>query len=130
MNQIMNELSEFEKQFKEAYKNCSHQLCEQIILSSMQKFPHSAAPHNWMGIFLEKNGDHELAMKHFRAAYSLDPSYTPARWNLEKFGTYRSHLITAFDNGDCDVKTRNLYEIENIHGIKTIRKGKKLDTIK
>ena len=40
----------------------------------MAENPHGAVPHNLMGILLEKESNHVLAMKHFRAAYALDPT--------------------------------------------------------
>ena len=50
----------------------------------MAENPHCAIPHNLMGILLEKEANHVLAMKHFRAAYALDPTYIPARYNMEQ----------------------------------------------
>ena len=51
----------------------------------MAENPHCAIPHNLMGILLEKESNHVLAMKHFRAAYALDPTYVPARYNMEQY---------------------------------------------
>lgn len=59
--------------------------CEQMIRRAMEEEPHSAEPHNLMGVLLEKKGEHSLAMRHFRAAYALDPSCAAARVNLEKY---------------------------------------------
>ena len=39
-------------------------------------------------------------MRHVRAAYALDPSYAPARQNLENFGTFEQNLGCAF--GDLE----------------------------
>lgn len=41
-------------------------------------------PHNLLGILNEIKGDDSLARKHYRAAYALDPTYTPACHNLER----------------------------------------------
>ena len=54
----------------------------------MLQNPHSAIPHNLMGILMEKENNHVLAMKHFRAAYALDPTYIPARYNMEQYGKH------------------------------------------
>ncbi|MDD8049216.1 MAG: hypothetical protein PHH04_06430 [Thomasclavelia sp.] len=84
--------------------------CEQEIVDLMLSNPHSPVPHNLYGIMLEKQHEHILAMKHFRAANALDPTYTPARYNLEKFGGLNSHsFIPAYCMNDCIeiVKTKS-----------------------
>ena len=50
------------------YKECEKKLGKTAMLRN----PHSAIPHNLMGILMEKENNHVLAMKHFRAAYALD----------------------------------------------------------
>ena len=60
--------------------------CEKEIETAMAENPHCAIPHNLMGILMEKESNHILAMKHFRAAYALDPTYVPARYNMEQYG--------------------------------------------
>lgn len=74
--------------------------CEQLLCTAMGQYPHSAQPHNLIGILLEKEGEHSAAMKHFRAAWALDPTYLPARKNLEKFGTFFSRGECAYDESD------------------------------
>lgn len=81
--------------FEQNFKNC-----EKLICKAMEEFPHAPEPHNLLGIILEKTGNHYLAMKHFRAAWALDPSYTPANHNLEKYGTFHCHSVCAFDESD------------------------------
>lgn len=75
--------------------------CELLIFEAMKTYPHSPQPHNLIGIILEKQGNHMLAMKHFRAAAALDPAYLPARQNLTSFGTFFSSGGYAFDESDC-----------------------------
>lgn len=75
--------------------------CERLISEAMSKYPHAAEPHNLFGVILEKEDDHIAAMKHFRAAWALNPSYLPARQNLESFGTFFSQGRTAYDESDC-----------------------------
>lgn len=89
-----------------------YERCEEIITEAMEKFPHAAQPHNLLGILLEKRGEHLLAMRHFRAAWDLDPSYLPARQNLETFGTLYSHGSFAYDESDCWDEKRGTYIIE------------------
>ena len=59
--------------------------CEKEIETAMAENPHCAIPHNLMGILLEKESNHVLAMKHFRAAYALDPTYVPPRYNIRLY---------------------------------------------
>lgn len=93
-----------------------YETCENIIYSAMSKYPHAPEPHNLVGILFEKKGDHPAAMKHFRAAWSLDPTYIPARQNLECYGTFFSNGRCAYDESDCqsEEKTKNYnnYKVE------------------
>ena len=92
--------------------------CERLIFDAMGKYPHAAEPHNLIGIVLEKEGDHITAMKHFRAAWALDPAYLPARQNLDSFGIFFSRGNTAFDESDCpeedQVKCATEYDAQGI----------------
>ncbi|MPN31218.1 hypothetical protein SDC9_178692 [bioreactor metagenome] len=60
-------------------------------------------------------------MKHFRAAWALDPTYIPARQNLDCYGTFFSNGKCAYDESDYSVEEdeeRKKYEIEyDKHGI-------------
>ncbi len=78
-----------------------YQKCEQLIYEAAGKYPHAPEPHNLIGILFEEMGDHVTAMKHFRAAWALDPTYIPARKNLDSFGTFFSQGKYAFDESDC-----------------------------
>ncbi|MEG1180488.1 MAG: hypothetical protein RSD39_00495, partial [Oscillospiraceae bacterium] len=75
--------------------------CEKLLRQTMGDFPHEAAPHNLMGLLCEKKCDHLTAMKHFRAAWSLDPTYVPAVKNLEAFGQIFSEKVYFYDENDC-----------------------------
>jgi len=74
---------------------------ESIAIEAMKTHPHAPEPHNLLGVLLEKRGDHLLAMKHFRAAWALDPTYVPVRQNLDNFGTFFSTGKCAYDESDC-----------------------------
>ena len=78
--------------------------CEKIIAKAMADNPHSAEPQNLMGILMEKEQDHVMAMKHFRAAYALDPTYLPARYNMEQYGSTFPCVRCAYTEEDCPVK--------------------------
>ena len=76
--------------------------CEKEIEAAMAKEPHSAIPHNLMGALMEAKKNHVLAMKHFRAAYELDPTYAPGRFNLEQCGVLRREPNQrAYTEADC-----------------------------
>lgn len=76
--------------------------CEALLATAMFQSPHSAVPHNLMGLLLEHRRNHEDAMKHFRAAYALDPAYAPSRWNLEGFAEWYRVRPEAYYIRDCD----------------------------
>jgi Flp pilus assembly protein TadD len=88
---------------------------EPLLVKAIGKYPHAPEPHNLMGIWLERNRNHILAMKHFRAAWSLDPTYLPARHNLELYGTFSPKGHCAFEVSDCqcevNTKVRGAKEI-------------------
>ncbi len=75
--------------------------CEKVVCEAMSRYPHMPEPNNLLGILLEKQGNHVLAMKHFRAAWALDPAYRPARQNLEYYGSFFPRETIAFDESDC-----------------------------
>lgn len=78
----------------------SYEKCMEPIKEAMKIYPDAPHPHNLMGIVLEKTGDHKSAMRHFRAAWALEPTYLPARHNLETYGTFFSTGRCAFDESD------------------------------
>ena len=53
------------------------------IAKAMQEYPDAAQPHNLMGIVKEIENDHDGAMKHFRAAYALNPKDKVVRMNMD-----------------------------------------------
>ncbi len=80
-----NETGAVAKNIKKQIQKGRYEEARQKILALMIQEPDSPEPHNLLGILLEKEGEHVAAMKHFRAAWALDPSYEPARKNLESF---------------------------------------------
>lgn len=77
-----------------------YDICYKVISNEMKKNPHDAKPHNFMGILMEKTGDHIGAMKHFRASIDLDPTYLPARYNIENFGSFCLKYKVFYDEDD------------------------------
>ena len=82
-------------------KNCKLQEAKKIIAESMQEYPDSAVPHNLMGILLEVSGRHPQAMKHLRAAWALDPTFIPARCNMENFGSFHYKRTYVYTEEEC-----------------------------
>lgn len=82
------------------------------ICRAMEEYPHAPQPHNLMGIVLEKTGDHAGAMKHFRAAWALDPGYAPANHNLQTYGTFYSGGGCAYDESDVPAPGEGILEIQ------------------
>lgn len=89
-----------------AYDDCRAAICQ-----AMAHYPDAPQPHNLMGIVLEKTGDHAAAMKHFRAAWALDPSYRPANHNMSIYATFYSDGRCAFDESDVPAKPESSVEI-------------------
>lgn len=97
-----NKLTECCKDVKTFIEKKDYQKCEHEIIKLMEAYPHSAVPHNLYGILLEAQQDHLLAMKHFRAANALDPTYIPARYNMEQYGEWNPRGIhAAYSMEDC-----------------------------
>jgi len=72
-NEIHNH--EFEKSYK-------------TIINAININPNAPEPHNLLGIWYEFKNNKDLARKHYRAAYALDPTYKPASENLERVCTF------------------------------------------
>lgn len=97
---VHTELKQLCESIRAMVQDGAYDECEQIIRQAMARFPHAPQPHNLLGIVMQRRGDHKLAMKHFRASWSLDPAYLPAKHNLNTYGTFFSHGKCAFDESD------------------------------
>ena len=95
------ELSDLCVQVRSLMASREYDTCSRLICQAMTLFPSAPHPHNLMGVLLEKTGDHASAMKHFRAAWALDPTYGPASQNLSAYGTFYSRGTAAYDEEDC-----------------------------
>ena len=110
-------------------ENGAFDKAEREAARAMSEAPHAPEPHNLMGIILENENDHIGAMKHFRAAWALDPTYLPARVNMEQYAGFSTvGRIDAYDESDCpgeEIKTRETAEIAcDARGIGRIFKRK------
>lgn len=99
-NTVPEELATLCASVRDLATKRKYDACVKAICQAMERFPHAPHPHNLLGIILEKRGDHLTAMKHFRAAWALDPTYLPAQHNLNTYGTFYSSGICAFDESD------------------------------
>ena len=106
--------------------------CQKEIETDMAENPHCAIPHNLMGILLEKESNHVLAMKHFRAAYALDPTYVPARYNMEQYAQMYPTGKCAFTEEDCPVENDQQFELvyDEHHVGHLVRKRRNNVTVK
>ena len=68
---------------RNAYKECMEEICYAMYLH-----PDAPEPHNLMGILMKKQKNHIGAMKHFRAALDLDPTYLPAKENMMDYASF------------------------------------------
>lgn len=105
----MKELYELCENVKNLVKIDNYSGCRTMIGKAMAEYPDAAEPHNLLGIIMEKQGNHAGAMKHFRAAWALDPSYIPARENMERFGTFEAAAEPVFSEKDCRVKVKRSF---------------------
>lgn len=89
---------------------------EDEAAQAMAAAPHDAQPHNLMGIIAESRNDHVQAMKHFRAAWALDPTYLPARINMERYGSFSGQMPRpVYDETECapcPAENHRAYRIE------------------
>ncbi len=113
---------------RELINNNKYEESKNLLKNMIGKYPHAPEPHNLFGLVLEKEDNHLLAMKHFRAAWALDPTYLPARYNLENFGSFSPQGKGAFDETDCPpLPEKTEYQVEyDKNGLGHILKGSKL----
>ncbi len=100
-NEIKDELENMIIKIHDLIDNREFHKCDELLRTIMAQYPHEPHPHNLYGIFLEKQGKHADAMKHFRAAWSLDPTYLPARYNMENYGGFSTKRKPAYNEEDC-----------------------------
>lgn len=72
----------------------------QIILHALMLNPNAPEPQNLLGIWYEQKNNADLARKHYRAAYALDPSYHPATSNIERMCSINMLEPRQIDYGD------------------------------
>ena len=101
MNAYENELTALCEAAREMTADGHYDRCQEMLATAMARHPDAPEPHNLLGVVLQQLGEHARAMKHFRAAYALDPSYEPARLNLECFGSIANRGEAAWQASEA-----------------------------
>lgn len=70
------------------------------IVEAMHLYPDAPQPHNLLGIWFELKGNGLMARRHYRAAYSLDPTFQPACKNIERICSFENFNSYEFYFGD------------------------------
>lgn len=115
MLEIMNNIPKEQdkilcNQVKELISSKAYEQCEALIASYMGKYPHACEPHNLMGILLEEEGKHSVAMEHFRVAWLFDSSYLPAKENLNSCGdSFAKQKKYYYEPKDCPSEKNDEY---------------------
>ncbi len=100
---VVSECDKFDMKIQMAIGHLkTHHLEEAMaeIKSAQAERPDSAKVQNLLGIYAEKIGQMELASRHYRASYALDPTYAPAKNNLERITDY--HYSKRTEEPDYD----------------------------
>lgn len=114
MNDILNDFEKYVALAKKALKEGNYTLAEEKIKQAMFENPHSPIVQNLYGILEELLKEDNMAHRHYRAAYALDPSYKPASRNLERITMFQEYPSKKhIDFGDEPEKEDEiLYVIE------------------
>lgn len=111
--QKIEALSQLTEQIRTMVQKGAYEAGKDLVRHALAEYPHAAEPQNLFGVLLELEGDHILAMKHFRAAWALDPTYLPARVNLERYGSFARKARPVFNEADCPAEPqKERYKIE------------------
>lgn len=89
----------------ESLRNKDSDIAYSLIVEAMRINPDAPQPHNLLGIFYELSGNGDLARRHYRAAYSLDPTYKAACSNLERICTNFDDRQSTYDFGEIPEAT-------------------------
>jgi len=96
-------INEFDTCMKEAVSNLKcgkYEEAYKFIIKAITEDPNAPEPHNLLGILYEFKGNNDLARKHYRIAYVLNPVYKPASVNLERVSTLFLHKTIQVDYGE------------------------------
>jgi Flp pilus assembly protein TadD len=100
-------VKEYESYIKEAtlnLKQWDYDEAYKSIMNAMTTNPNLPEAQNLLGIWYEKYGNRDLARKHYRIAYVLNPRYKAASVNLERASSVFQYEDIPIDYGDEDDK--------------------------
>ncbi len=72
------------KKLRNALREMNFEQAKQLISETLGMDELADAVQNLMGVYQEKKGHTEIAMKHYRAAYALNPTNVYAAMNVER----------------------------------------------
>ncbi|MDF2541962.1 MAG: hypothetical protein K0S47_1680 [Herbinix sp.] len=106
MELVTNKLDLLLKEATSKLKKYELKEAYQYIMEACITDPNAAQPHNLLGIWYEFIDNNDLARKHYRVAYVLNPTYKPASENLERVSTlflYKSIPVNFGEETDEDM---------------------------
>lgn len=127
MNKLELKSDKFRKVIKEATENLQNYKLEEsykIIINALSENPDAPEPHNLLGLWYEMKKNYDLARKHYRAAYALDPTCKSASINLERVCTMFSNRRILYDFGEEPVETQIDMSKEELMDCKEKEKAK------
>lgn len=96
----MNKFNKYMKDATNKLKNDEFDDSYKLIMKAISENPNAPEPHNLLGIWYEFKGKNDLARKHYRIGYVLNPLYKPASVNLERVSTLFLNREIPVDFGD------------------------------
>ena len=103
MSSVEMKSNEFDNYIKEAtnrLKNHQYEESYNFIMKAVNENPNAPEPHNLLGIWYEFQKNNDLARKHYRVAYVLNPIYKAATVNLERVSTIFPYKEIEVDFGE------------------------------
>lgn len=87
----------YEEKIREAIellRNCKYEAAQNCIHEAILINDNGVEAQNLIGAYYELIGDRLMALRHYRAAYALEPSYEYANLNIERL-TYNNFIGTS-----------------------------------
>lgn len=91
---------------KAAINERNFDLAETLLKQAVNLVEENAEPYNLLGVLAEMRGKSSRAMKMYRAALDIDPSYKPAQDNIERASDFSSKPEDA-NLGDDETSRNN-----------------------
>lgn len=110
---------EYTRNIKEAISNLKEnnfEIALDYIHKAMFRNDSSGEVHNLLGIYYEKKGNLNMAGKHYREAWDLEPTFKAPMNNLQRITSYNYKRTEKyieygenFYKGDTNLDTKKLY---------------------